>query len=191
MFPLLRTILGLTLVAIVARVGALLGRFQQQHAPKKAVPRRMFLRNVVLGSVGVVSLQAAAGFVYWMWPLKTGAFGSVITVPASVVPEVGAAPYRDQAGKFWLINNEDGLLALYWKCPHLGCTVPWEDGQGDFQCPCHGSIYDRFGVLIAGPAPRPMDYMALTVEGGNVNVDTGDIIQRSGYDPSQSVPYTA
>ena len=102
-------------------------------------------------------------------------------MPGSLIPAVGDPPFVDQAGKFFLINNEDGVLALYWKCPHLGCTVPWNDSAGDFQCPCHGSVYDRTGVLVSGPAPRPMDLMELTPDGeGNLIVNTGEIIERSG-----------
>ncbi|MBA2454725.1 MAG: Rieske 2Fe-2S domain-containing protein, partial [Chloroflexia bacterium] len=61
------------------------------------------------------------------------------------------------------------------------------EGSGEFQCPCHGSVYDRQGVLVAGPAPRPMDLMAIIPgEGGSITVDTGDITERAVYEPSQS-----
>ena len=69
-------------------------------------------------------------------------------------------------------------MALYWKCVHLGCTVPWVPaGKLDFHCPCHGSVYTYDGVRIAGPAPRPLDYMQLTVDpSGEILVNTGKII---------------
>lgn len=187
MVPLLRTLFGLALAPLVGRMAGLLGRFQ--HGEPKRVPRRMFLRNVLLGSVGVATLNLTGGFLIFFWPLKTSQFGGAINVPATAVPPPGEEPLRVQDGKFWLINNEDGLLALYWKCPHLGCTVPWNQGADQFQCPCHGSIYDRHGVLISGPAPRPMDLMAVTVEGGNVIVNTGQITERSDWTPEQSVPF--
>ena len=71
------------------------------------------------------------------------AFGSQLTVAAADVPPVGGPPFRNIQGKFFLVHNEDGLLALYTKCPHLGCTVPgWDRRQRPaFQCPCHGSMY--------------------------------------------------
>jgi cytochrome b6-f complex iron-sulfur subunit len=182
---LVRTIFGLMLSAVVTAVYVLLGRFQ--HGAPKRYPRRTFVRNTVLGSVGLSLAAMGGGFLAFFWPLKTGAFGTEITVPGSLIPAVGDPPYVDQAGKFFLINNEDGVLALYWKCPHLGCTVPWNDSAGDFQCPCHGSVYDRTGVLISGPAPRPMDLMELTPDGqGNLIVNTGEITERSSYDPSQA-----
>ena len=187
MKALLRTLFGLALAPLLGRLAGMLVRLQ--HSEPRRYPRRTFVRNTVLGSVALVLAQLGGGFLAFFWPLKTGAFGTEILVGAANVPEVGASPYRDQAGKFFLINNEDGLLALYWKCPHLGCTVPWNEAEGDFHCPCHGSVYDRFGVRIAGPAPRPMDLMAVTVDdSGNVTVDTGTITERSDYDPSQATP---
>lgn len=154
--------------------------------------RRTFLRNAVLGAVGVVAIEAVASFVTFFWPNKTGAFGKEITVPASEVPAVGDAPYVSQAGKFYLINNEDGALAIYWRCTHLGCTVPWNAEEGRWHCPCHGSIYDRHGERIAGPAPRPLDLMKLSPQAdGSVIVDTGDITTRDFWVPEQSTPLTS
>jgi cytochrome b6-f complex iron-sulfur subunit len=94
----------------------------------------------------------------------------------------------NQAGKFYLINNEDGALAIYWKCVHLGCTVPYEEGSDEFHCPCHGSVYNRVGERIAGPAPRPLDLMPIIVDGDTISVDTNpdSLIVRSSYDPSQA-----
>ena len=148
--------------------------------------RRDFLRWTVAGASTFFLVEGAAGFVAFFWPTKIGAFGSQIQVSRDNIPAVGAPPIVNRDGKFWLINNEDGVLALYWKCVHLGCTVPWNQPSGEFQCPCHGSIYDRRGVRLAGPAPRPLDIMRVTPGGEGLTVDTSDIIIRSGYDPSQA-----
>jgi cytochrome b6-f complex iron-sulfur subunit len=190
MKALLRTLFGLLLVPVVGRLAALLHRAKNSHQPRAT--RRTFLRNVVLGSVGVVALEIAGAFGFLMWPLKTGKFGSTVTIAKDQVPATGTDPYVDREGKFYLINNQDGLLALYWKCVHLGCTVPWNAGEQSFHCPCHGSVYDRHGVRIAGPAPRPLDLMEVTVDGsGNVQVNTGKITERTDYKPEQAIPYTA
>jgi cytochrome b6-f complex iron-sulfur subunit len=187
MKALLRTLFGFVLSTALTAVYGLLGRFQ--HGAPKRYPRRTFVRNTVLGSVGITLASMGGGFLAFFWPLKTGAFGTEVLVPSTLVPAVGEPPYRDQAGKFFLINNEDGVLALYWKCPHLGCTVPWSDAEDQFHCPCHGSVYDRHGVLIAGPAPRPMDLMAVSVDpSGNLTVNTGEITERTHYEPSQATP---
>ena len=46
------------------------------------------------------------------------------------------------------------MYALAATCTHLGCTVRWETGR--FRCPCHGSEYDTAGIVLQGPATRPL-----------------------------------
>lgn len=191
MKPLARTIGGLGFGWVFARLMTLLGRF---HAKPRLATRRTFVRNAALGSTGVFSALVGGSFLGWMWPNKTGAFGSELSVPASEVPPIGGTPYRSTAGRFYLMHSEDGLLALYTKCPHLGCTVPYNgpaDSDNAFACPCHGSLYNYVGERTGGPAPRPMDLMAVRNEGGAVIVDTGNISTRAVYDPSQAIPYEA
>ncbi len=193
MIPILRTVVGLLSGWLVARLLAVLTRLHvnSSGAPKKT-SRRSFIRNASMGAVGVVLAEATAGFIWFFWPNKTGAFGSEISIAAENVPAIDALPFREAQGKFYLVHNEDGLLALYWKCTHLGCTVPWNADEQRFHCPCHGSIYLYNGVRIAGPAPRPLDLMEVTVlPSGDVKVDTGKIMTRSAYQPEQAVSYPA
>lgn len=192
MIPVIRTIAGLLIGGLGARLIGMLSRLHvgPSGGPKKT-SRRSFTRNAALGAVGVVLAETAAAFVWFFWPNKTGAFGSEINVAAENVPAIDAPPFRVAEGKFFLVQNEDGLIAMYWRCVHLGCTVPWTAAENQFHCPCHGSIYNKNGERLAGPAPRPLDLMAVTVaEGGNVTVDTGAISTRSSYQPDQAVPYT-
>lgn len=76
-----------------------------------------------------------------------------------------------------LKDSTDGSywIALYQKCVHLGCTVPFRDNCVSFKCPCHGSHYNVDGEFLDGPAPRSLDRFAMSIEGGNVVVDTGTI----------------
>jgi cytochrome b6-f complex iron-sulfur subunit len=154
------------------------------------ITRRNFLRNATLGAVLVVLAELVAGALRFIWPNKTGAFGGKMTVSAANVPPVNGKPYEYAPGKFYLSRTADGVLALYWKCTHLGCKVPWVDEEHRFHCPCHGSIFLLNGVRVAGPAPRPLDLMKVTVlPGGDVEVDTGKITKRSDYAPEQAAPY--
>src|SRR5688572_6287566 len=191
MFALARTLVGLLLASTISRLVIVLSRFHQL-TPQRLVSRRAFLRNSVLGSVGVASLLSVGGFVAFFWNNKTGAFGGEIPVPLDLVPPVGEAPYRNQGGKFYIINNEDGALAIYWKCVHLGCTVPWNEDNDQFICPCHGSVYIRLGERVAGPAPRPLDLFPMVVDGSNVivNTDPEGAIVRDSYEPSQALKIT-
>ena len=72
-----------------------------------------------------------------------------------------------------LPGMQAGVVALYQKCVHLGCKVPWCKSSQWFECPCHGSRYNRVGEKKGGPAPRGLDRFVVTVSGGNVVVDTG------------------
>ena len=76
-----------------------------------------------------------------------------------------------------LTGMEAGLIASFQVCPHLGCRVPDCETSQWFECPCHGSRYNRVGEKRAGPAPRGMDRFAMSVEGGVFTVDTGTIIE--------------
>jgi cytochrome b6-f complex iron-sulfur subunit len=155
--------------------------------------RRWILRWGVIGALGAVTAWAGAAFAIFFWPTRVGAFGGRVIAGRPDTFEVGQPRYvRD--GKFYLMRLPDGFLALYQKCTHLGCVVPWRptdpseddiDDQGRFNCPCHGSIFARFGVLQAGPAPRPMDIMSIDLVGENLVVNTGNITERSQFEPGQ------
>ena len=76
------------------------------------------------------------------------------------------------------LGLDGGVIALYQKCPHLGCRVPECVTSQWFECPCHGSQYNRVGEKRGGPAPRGMDRFAMSISGdGVLTVDTGTIIQ--------------
>ena len=66
--------------------------------------------------------------------------------PGSIVavPEVGC----------WLVRDASGFYAITRVCPHLGCQVR-EDGA-TFTCPCHGSKFATDGLVVNGPADRPL-----------------------------------
>ena len=74
---------------------------------------------------------------------------------------------------------EQGFVALYQRCVHLGCRVPWCQSSQWFECPCHGSKYNRVGEKKAGPAPRGLDRFAIIVGGGTMTINTGDIETRA------------
>lgn len=53
---------------------------------------------------------------------------------------------------------EDGsLIFLSPRCKHMGCTVDWNDPDGTWDCPCHGSRYRFDGTVFHGPATRDLD----------------------------------
>jgi cytochrome b6-f complex iron-sulfur subunit len=58
--------------------------------------------------------------------------------------------------------------------------------KGLFRCPCHGSTYLRNGQIIFGPAPRPLDYMQISLVDGKLVVNTGAIKKREHWEPDQA-----
>lgn len=195
MTPLARTLTGLAGGWVASRTFTMLARLQSSHGTtgaRKLQSRRSFTRNATLGAAGIVALELAAGTVYLLWPNKTGAFGGDIVVPADLVPEQEATPFRDPNGKFYLVHTDDGVEALYWKCVHLGCTVPWVENRKRFVCPCHGSVYLYNGTRESGPAARALDAMPVTVgPDGNVTVTTNpnELMVRTVYSPENAVKY--
>jgi len=142
--------------------------------------RRTLLRFAGWGTLLALVGQWLAGFGVFFWPKKVGAFGGEILAGSVSDLNVGDVKLVQDA-KAYVSMVPEGVVALWWKCPHLGCTVPWkpEDpsmdslaAKGRFNCPCHGSIYDRYGNIIQGPAPRPMDVFPVTIRDGKVYIDT-------------------
>ena len=70
------------------------------------------------------------------------------------------------------------VRTMWQKCPHLGCKPNFCDINYWFECPCHGSRYDRLGTKVQelGPAPRGLDRFAHVVQNGELIVDTGTVI---------------
>jgi cytochrome b6-f complex iron-sulfur subunit len=75
-----------------------------------------------------------------------------------------------------LNGMEAGYVALYQKCPHLGCRVPSCVTSQWFECPCHGSQYNQVGEKKGGPAPRGMDRFPMEAKNDTLTVDTGTVI---------------
>jgi nitrite reductase/ring-hydroxylating ferredoxin subunit len=111
--------------------------------------------------------------------------------------EVGQ-PVTIPEGKFHLVKQADGsFIALYWRSPFRGCTVPWREGfvfadpetgrrkEGWFRDPCHGATFDLSGVRVFGPSPRNMDQFPVEIVGDKVYVHAAeqDLILGQTRDP--------
>lgn len=180
--------------------GAVAVRQLDRYEVANLATRRSMMRTAFWASLGVTLAGFLLGFVNFFWPRKVTGFGGIVKVPASQVPQPGEDPRRivemkgyivnlkpgegvpEQFGSFAQPSQEGGILALYQKCPHLGCAVPWRSDfdfqgvKGWFRCPCHGSTYTRAGIRVFGPAPRPMDTFKVTVNAdGSLDVDTSKI----------------
>lgn len=57
--------------------------------------------------------------------------------------------YKDENGQLYPVDI---------RCPHMGCQLEWNPDERSWDCPCHGSRFDRFGKLISGPAQENLTH---------------------------------
>ena len=172
----------------------------------QGMSRRQLLRTALGASVGLWILEITAGTIGFIWPNLSGGFGGeldigtyddVKTLNSTLPISDGFPAYFPFARAFVILvdpgqqrfipgtdTTGDGhplnVRALYQRCPHLGCKPNPCIKNFWFECPCHGSRYDRLGIKADGPqygpAPRSMDRFSITVDGkGLLTVDTGKI----------------
>ena len=165
------------------------------------VTRRQFFNRSIVLVMGLSLTGFGAAVIAYLWPTPKGGFGSKIRVGniSDTIAKIEASSgflYLAE-GRMWiteypasalekakkvypapvLAGMEAGVVALYQKCPHLGCRVPSCATSQWFECPCHGSQYNQVGEKKGGPAPRGMDHFAMEVAGGVLTVNTGLIVQ--------------
>jgi cytochrome b6-f complex iron-sulfur subunit len=152
--------------------------------------RRSFLRAAWVG-VGIAALgEAALVLASFLKPRRERAKddgpGLFVAGPLDAFESGTVTAFP--AGRFYLVRLADGgLLALSRQCTHLGCSVPWDEQKARFVCPCHASVFDIRGDVLAAPAPRPLDTFPIRVENGVVKVDLSSPQRRSSFDASQVV----
>jgi cytochrome b6-f complex iron-sulfur subunit len=159
-----------------------------EQPPKESTgsSRRDFIKLTwgALGAIAAVEVGAVAlGFS--LPRTAEGEFGSVFLCGAvDDFPPGSVTPFN--LGRFFLVRLPDGgFLALYRKCTHLGCSVPWDQTVEQFVCPCHASAFDMTGDVLNPPAPRPLDLFALSIEGNQVFVNTSEVVERDHFSESQ------
>ncbi len=180
--------------------------------------RRVFILGGFWSTLALAFVGLVGPSLDFYWTRKVAGAPRKVFVRAERVPKPGDDPVAIADGRFFLVNlkagttphgeeTPGGLLALWRKCPHLGCTVPWRPDvpflgrTGWFVCPCHGSTYTKEGgIIVDGPAPRSMDTFPLEVheevQADNsvvvtIVVTTGvTVAEKGGQDnPARAVPY--
>jgi cytochrome b6-f complex iron-sulfur subunit len=184
-------------------MGGGLIRFGEAPADPESlgVNRRQFFNRSILAAQSLVLGSFSVAMIAFLWPSLSGGFGGkvkagnkqdILTEIAAkkqpfYVPEARAYlnPYPEAAlpaakkvySETILPGMEAGLVALFQKCVHLGCRVPWCQTSQWFECPCHGSKYNRVGEKKGGPAPRGLDRFPIEVDGDAVTINTGSVVQ--------------
>lgn len=118
--------------------------------------RRAFL-TVTAGAVAAAALPGCASFVATPVTPENGVVRLVLRNFPALEQAGGHVRIRPgaDAAPLYVLNNGGGRYAVLSPiCTHLQCTVALEGTQ--FLCPCHGSMYDREGAVLRGPAMRSL-----------------------------------
>lgn len=194
-------------------VGVIVAHEQRvvEVSPEEAgVSRRQFFNRAISATFGSFLAVLGIELLAFMWPKLKGGFGA--SVDAGSVPDLliatrtadgGVIPAFIPEARAYVVPVDEGnlssqfagknvaaggLMALYQRCVHLGCRVPWCATAQGFECPCHGSKYDYLGEYFGGPAPRNLDRFVVEVIGDRFVIHTGDIVQTPRA-PTRSVAY--
>ena len=186
--------------------------YEEISEEERYITRKQFLGKALGGTFGAFMGIQALAWLGFLWPKVSGGFGSkvdagkiedlknqIIQADGSVIPafipeaRAYVLPFSEaSAGASQFTDGStvaEGLVAVYQRCVHLGCRVPWCNSSQGFECPCHGSKYNMVGEYYAGPAPRNLDRFVVNVSSsGKLIIDTGTIIE-SPRAPGLSVKY--
>jgi cytochrome b6-f complex iron-sulfur subunit len=161
--------------------------------------RQFFNRGIII--MFILGLSGfGASVLAFLWPKLGGGFGTKVSAGKidDIMQQISEQrqPFYSAEGRFYispypktalakaskayngpvLAGMQEGVVALYQKCVHLGCRVPWCATSQWFECGCHGSQYNRVGEKKGGPAPRGLDRFPVLIDGGQVVVDTGAVV---------------
>lgn len=165
---------------------------------ESGVTRRQFFNRAMNATffsfMGILGINSLAFF----WPKLSGGFGTDVDAGAVAditnqvfAPDGSIIPLFVPEGRAYVVPSPsalseqfvgkgveaEGLMALFQRCVHLGCRVPWCAPSQGFECPCHGSKYNVIGEYFDGPAPRNLDVFAVEVVNGRFMIKTGSIVE--------------
>ena len=147
--------------------------------------RRRFFQWVTRAAAGFIGLSLAVPLVgYVISPALKRRVQSWVDVASVDELSVGEPKQLDYVATIhdgyletkahkavWAVKQPDGGVTVFSPiCTHLGCGYHWDAADRKFKCPCHGSVYDVTGQVLAGPAPRHLDDLPSKVENGRLLV---------------------
>jgi len=122
--------------------------------------RRKFIQTLALAC-------ASLGLV-WRYLTPPAAVRRTVVARAAMtdVPVEGALVFHE--ARVALMRKDETIYALSLVCTHLGCVVAVT--SSGLACPCHGSRFDRQGLVLSGPADRPLARLKLEEHDGMIEV---------------------
>jgi Rieske Fe-S protein len=163
------------------------------------LPRRSFLTRAMAMAIGGLAMliPTIPAILYFFDPLTrkrraVGMSGDMISaegfIKVTTADAVTESPrqfkvvtdLRDfwnkfpqtEVGSVYLRKLPDGNVSCFnARCPHLGCTVKFDDSSEKYECPCHASAFSLEGKRTNDIPPRNMDELQCRVDkDGNVLV---------------------
>ena len=174
-------------------------RVVEVSVEESGVSRRQFFNRAIGAVFGLFLGLQGIYYLAFFWPKLTGGFGSDVDAGAledltaqTVNPDGSIVPVFVPEARAYVVPAPDtlseqfdgrnvaagGFMALFQRCVHLGCRVPWCATSIGFECPCHGSKYNSIGEYFAGPAPRNLDRFVVEIQNDDrFIIRTGEIIE--------------
>jgi nitrite reductase/ring-hydroxylating ferredoxin subunit len=138
---------------------------------EEELSRRKFLSLVGSGAIAIAGVGTAVTALNFLEPPVLFEEDTRVGLGRPEDIAVGAVLVLPKH-KVFVVRSADGFFALSSTCTHLGCMTRYDGARGEIDCPCHGSRFRVDGSVLAGPAPRHLPRLHLTVERGVLVVDT-------------------
>jgi len=135
--------------------------------------RRGFLKFAerIFGLIGATALITPIVAYFYPTELEEIPSEPVVVCPVSELPVNTSKTVRFGRYPALVINTPDGLRAYSAVCTHFGCLVKWDAEKSQIVCPCHDGFFDASdGSVIAGPPPKPLMWLSVTVEDDKIFV---------------------
>ncbi len=190
---------------------------EMRNGAPAGLSRRQLIRRSIGVATLLWILEVGAGTIGFLWPNLARGFGGEINLGdidrlnenmelQGTTLQEGAPAYFPTARTFvqltdptrglqngtWAVGvgTVTNVTTLWQRCPHLGCTPNWLEGEQKFKCPCHGSGFYKDGVNFEGPAPRPLERYAIRVaDDGQLEVDKSQTFNEEKGQWSDSASY--
>lgn len=161
------------------------GVVQSTLSEREGASRRHFFVGAIYGLwaliAGALSIPA---LIYLLFPPKARktdewvAAGDISHLTPNLPTEIAFRHNRVDGWKVtsekstaWVVKDTSNQVTAFGpQCTHLGCAVHWDDTKNEFLCPCHNSVFDVNGKVLAGPAPRPLERYETRLDGNKLMI---------------------
>jgi Rieske Fe-S protein len=142
--------------------------------PNEGVPRRDFLAVSVGASATALAVASAYPVVRYLEPPREALAGGPAMAGKLEDFPVGSVRLVVLADRpVFVLRTGTEVRAFSALCTHLKCVVEYAPDRKRFECPCHGGVYALDGTNIAGPPPRPLEELEVTISEGSILVGVG------------------